>query len=219
MLNRIALRSLCALTALVTASAPLAAQGKWEVGGGAGGSFYPNRTLQSSVGSATTGFKSNVAGIFWLSNDFRNRFGGEVRYAYQRGNATLTSGSTTLDFGAQSHQITYDFLVYTNSNKSAVRPYFLVGGGMKGYQGTGEEQALQPLIQYAALTKTSQWMPVVNVGAGIKWDVSRKVVLRFDVRDNMTQFPKDVILPVPPNTVGGFLHNIVPTFGIAYRFE
>ena len=219
MLSRNLLRSISAAAVLWTAgSLPLRAQSKWEVGGAIGGGFFSNKKLTGS-GEATTGFKPGIGGAFWLGNDFRNRFGGEIRYMYLRNNAKLSSGNTDITFGAQSHQFTYDFVVYTNSNKSKVRPYFLFGGGVKGFQGTGKEQAIQPLLQFAALTKATQWRAVGNFGGGVKWDVTDRVLLRFDVRDSISQFPNDVILPVPPNKAGGIIHNITPSFGIAYRFE
>ena len=194
------------------------AQNKWEVGGAFGGSFFTDKTLSGS-GTATTGFKPGIGGGGWLGNDFRSHFGGEMRYMFQRDNAKLESGSTALSFGANTHQFTYDFLFYTNSNKAKVRPFFFAGGGFKAYQGTGVEQAIQPLLQFAALTKATQWVGVGNFGGGVKWDISDRVVLRFDVRDSISPFPTNVILPVPPNTLGGVIHQITPSIGIAYRWE
>ena len=210
---------IAALVLGLAGSVPLWAQNKWEVGGAVGASVFSSKTLNGGSGTATTGFKPGIGGAFWVGNDFRNRFGGEIRYMYQRNNAMLESGSTKLSFGANNHQFTYDFLIYSNSNKSRVRPYLLVGGGMKGFQGRGTEQALQPLLQFAALTRTTQWRGVANVGGGVKFDLSDRVVLRFDVRDSISQFPGDVILAVPPNKAGGIIHNITPSFGISYRFE
>jgi opacity protein-like surface antigen len=203
----------------VASGLPLSAQNKWEAGGAASAGFFSSKTLNGGSASATTGFKTGAGAAFWLGNDFRNRFGGEIRYMFQKNSATLKSGATTLDFAAFNHQFTYDFLIYSNSNKARVRPYLLVGGGVKAYQGRGTEQALQPLLQFAALTHTTQWRGVGNVGGGVKFDLTDRVVLRFEVRDSITQFPSDVILPVPPNKVGGIIHNITPSFGIAYRFE
>jgi len=211
--------SFAALALLAAGSLPTWAQSKWEAGAAVGGGFFSSKTLNGGTGTATTGFKPGIGAGFWLGNDFRNRFGGEVRYIYQRDNAKLDSGSTSVVFGANTHQFTYDFLIYSNSNKSRVRPYLLVGGGVKAFQGTGTEQALQPLLQFAALTKATQWRGVGNVGGGVKFDITDRVVLRFDVRDSISQFPGDVILAVPPNKAGGIIHNITPSFGIAYRFE
>ena len=218
MLNR-KFFSLSAFALLAAGSMPTWAQGKWEAGGAAGFGFFSSKTLNGGTGTATTGFKPGLGGSMWIGNDFRNRFGGEVRYTFQHDAARLDSGATSLTFAANTHQIGYDFLIYSNSNKSRVRPYLLIGGGLKGYQGRGKEQALQPLLQYAALTKATQWLGMGNVGGGVKWDITDRVVLRFDVRDSITQFPGDVILAVPPNKAGGIIHNITPSFGVAYRFE
>jgi opacity protein-like surface antigen len=216
MLIRNLARSACAWIMLVGAASLHGQQ--WEFGAGAGGSFYPNKTLDSSVGSAKVGFKPNVAGGLWLGNTMGERFGGELRYTYSRGDAKVSSGGTDVAFGAQSHAIYYEFLIYTAPTSSRVRPFLAVGGGIKGYQGTGTERADQPLQQYAALTKTTEWKGLVTFGGGVKWNITDSVLLRAEVRDFTTQFPKEVILPVSSGAPG-WIHNIVPMVGISYLFE
>jgi opacity protein-like surface antigen len=196
---------------------PLLAQ-KWEFGAGAGGSFYLDKTIESTRGDAKTGFKSGVAVSAWLGNEISDHVGGEIRYTYQTGNARVTSGGATAELPASTHQVHYDVLIYATSRESKVRPFFAVGGGIKGYQGRGEGQALQPLLQFAALTPTTQWVPVVSVGGGVKWRASENVSVRAEVRDYISQFPKEVILPTPPNKVSGWLNNFVVMFGISYLF-
>jgi hypothetical protein len=36
------------------------------------------------------------------------------------------------------------------------------------------------------------------------------------VHDYLTPFPKEVITPNPPSKVSGWIHDIVPMFGLSY---
>jgi hypothetical protein len=93
-----------------------------------------------------------------------------------------------------------------------------VGGGLKGYFGTGKEVAYQPLVNVAIPTATRQWQPVLTAGAGVKWSIGQRTILRVEVRDYVTPFPKDVLLPSPGNKVSGWVHSFLPSFGISYLF-
>jgi hypothetical protein len=201
--------------------APACAQSAsvWEFGAGIGAGYTQSKAIKGGPGSASAGFRPGPGGAFWVGNEFGKRYSGEVRYMFQRSVAKLTSGNTSVGFGGNTHQFTYDVLFHIASdNKAKFRPYVVVGGGMKVFQGTGTEQALQPLLQYAALTKAKQWVPVLNIGAGVKWQLTTHALLRFDVRDTMSAFPKEIIFPVPPNKVNGWLHTLTPSIGLAYRW-
>jgi opacity protein-like surface antigen len=196
---------------------PLAAQ-KWEFGAGAGGSFYIDKTVESTRGDSEAGFKPGVAVSAWLGNTISDHVGGEIRYSFQTGDARLVSRGSSVGMPVYTHQIHYDVLIYASGKDAKVRPFFAVGGGLKGYQGRGDGQATQPLLQFAALTPTTQWVPVISAGGGVKWRASDNVSVRAEVRDYISQFPKEVILPAPPNTISGWLNNFVVMFGLSYHF-
>ena len=59
---------------------------------------------------------------------------------------------------------------------SGIRPYVAIGGGMKHYRGTGEEQPFQPLSNIAILTKTNDTKGMVSVGGGVKVQLTRPYV-------------------------------------------
>jgi hypothetical protein len=44
------------------------------------------------------------------------------------------------------------------------------------------------------------------------------MVVRAEVRDLVTPFPKDVIFPSPGNKVSGWVHSIMPLVGLSYLF-
>ena len=200
------------------ALAPAALAQKWEIGGGAGGTFYPSHDVTNGSATAQAGIATNLAASVWLDENSQGHWGGEARFDYERGDLQLTSGSTKATFDAESYAMHYDFLAQSGSLGSRTRVFLAGGGGVKIYRGTGTEQPFQPLSQFALLTKTTDLRALVSVGAGLKWQVSRAVQIRLEVHDYMTPFPKEVIAPNLNSSVSGWLHNLVPMGGISYTF-
>jgi hypothetical protein len=208
-------RMLAVCSAVVIA--PAAVAQKWELGAGAGGGFYTSQDVEHPDGtSAKAKIETNVAVSGWLAHNNHPRWGGEIRYSYQRGDLKLEQGSTEAKFGGEAHAIHYDFLWHAADRGSAVRPYVAFGGGIKIYRGTGEPVLVAPLERYALLSPTQELQGMVSVGAGIKMKLSPRWQLRVDVHDYLTPFPKEVITPNPPSKVSGWIHDIVPMFGLSY---
>jgi hypothetical protein len=201
----------CAAVAGIPASAQT-----WEFGGGVGGGFYTSRDITSPGGSARAKIQSNIAGSVWLDNNGQGRWGGELRWDYQRGALQLKQGGTAATFGAESHAIHYDFLYHFRNAGSPVRPFLAFGGGIKVYRGTGEEVVFQPLSGIALLSRTQDLVGMVSVGGGLKVKLSPHVQLRVEVHDFLTPFPKQVIVPNVGANAGGWLNDIVPMVGIAF---
>jgi hypothetical protein len=206
----------CILSALASAAVPAAAQ-QWEVGVSGGGTFYLNKSV-SGKASGTAGFAPGWAAGGWLGHNSSGRYGGELHYQFQKTNLQTKAGGQSATFGGQSHVVHYDIVIHSNSREDAVRPFVAIGGGMKGYMGTGRESAFQPLSNVAILSKTQQWQPMLSFGAGVKWQISGRTMLRAEVRDFVTPFPKDVVLPAPGNKISGWIHDLVPTIGLSYLF-
>lgn len=199
------------------ALAPAALAQKWEVGGGAGGGFYTSQDVKHDDGtSASAKIETGVTAGAWLGMNSNGHFGGELRYAYQRGDLSLERAGIHATFSGDSHAIFYDFLWHTAPQGADVRPYFAFGGGVKIYRGVGTEALTQPLSRYALLTKTNEYQGLASVGVGVKMKIGDRWQLRLDVHDYMTPFPKEVIAPNAGAHVDGWLHQIVPTFGLSY---
>jgi hypothetical protein len=190
----------------------------WEAGGTAGAGFAPGITASNAAGHATTGFANSPAFGAYISQEFGKRFAGEIRYTFRTGDLRLSSGSTKVVFGGQSHLIHYDLLMYGKRVRSEARPFAVVGAGARIARGIGPETVYQPLWQYAFLTKTRQAQPLVSLGAGAKWKLSPKLVLRAEVRYCLSPFPRQVIEPAGETKIGGWLHEIVPFIGIGVAF-
>jgi hypothetical protein len=202
----------------LTAAAGAFAQ-QWEIGGNVGGSFLPGVSVSGPMGSATTGFRTGIAAGAWIGQTISRHIGGEVRYNFLLSNLKLDGDGASPTFSGQSHAVYYDVLFHTGGNKeSRAQVFGAVGGGMKIFRGTGKEAAFQPLSQFAYLTKTQEVKPMVSFGGGVKFKLAPRMSMRAEVRDFLTPFPKQVIMPAPGAKIGSWLHNIVPMVGISYEY-
>ncbi len=193
---------------------------KWEFGGAVGGGFYTSQTIvNAAAGNGTAKIGAGMSAAAWLANSSSDRWGGELRYDFQRGPLELRSGSATASFAAISHSVHYDVHLHFAPREAALRPFVSFGGGMKMFQGTGQETVSQPLSRIALLTKTTDIRPVVSVGAGVKARLSERWVLRAGVWNFLTPFPGKVIAPNVGSSVGGgWMQNFVPMVGLGYVF-
>src|SRR5262249_15660337 len=141
---------------------------RWEFGGGVGTGFYTSQDLTSPAGTASAKIGSNIAASVWLGKVKTHR-GGGLRFKYPRGDLKLSGNGAQAPLGAQSHCVHYDILYHWGDpEQSHVRPFVAFGGGIKMYQGTGEEQVVQPLSRIALLTKAQDLTGMLSVGVGFK---------------------------------------------------
>jgi hypothetical protein len=199
-----------------TLLAPVGMAQSWEVGGGVGGGFYTSQEVTSPAGSASAKLQTGLAGGVWLGNNSHGHWSGELRYEYQMGDLSLSSGGTNVTFGAHTQQFHYDAVWHAKPTESRIRPYVAAGAGIKLYQGTGAQMAFQPLSNFALLTQQQDLTALVSVGGGVKFQLAPHVQLRLDVHDYLTPFPKNVITPNVGAKVGGWLQDFVPMVGISY---
>lgn len=211
-------RILGVCAASLMAAAPSAMAQKWEFGGGLGGSFYLSRDVINGSTAAGAKLTTNVASSVWLGNNSEGKWGGEVRYDYQRGDLSLERGSASATFGGETHALHYDILWHARARGAKMRPFLLAGAGIKVYRGTGQEVLVQPLSQYALLTKGKELKALLSLGAGVKWEITPSLQFRLEVHDYITPFPQEIIAPNVGSNVSGVLQNIVPMMGIAYTF-
>lgn len=198
---------------------PAAAVGQdYELGVGGGWSYYTKQAVTNPSGEVDAGFGSDFGFSAWMAHDMYEYVGGEARYTFQNNDAELTGAGADVSFGSESHTLHYELQMHTSAKAASVRPFFSVGGGAKWYRGKGEEQAFQPHQDFALLTKTSEWKPMVTFGGGVKIRVGSKVNIRLEVKDYFGPIPTSVIQPSPGASLGGWLHNLVPMAGIGMRF-
>jgi Outer membrane protein beta-barrel domain len=191
---------------------------KWEIGGVAGGGFYQNLNVTNAGGSAVTGFQNGPVFGGLVGQNMYRYMSGELHYGFSAQNLKVSGAGAEATFKGMAHVIHYDFLVHTAPLGARVRPFVAGGGGMKIFQGTGNETAYQPLSQFALLTRTQELKPMITVGGGTKFQIAPRVYLRVEFRDQITPFPKNVIAPAPGASIKGWLHDFIPMAGITFTF-
>jgi hypothetical protein len=192
---------------------------KWELGGEGGVGFPSGLTVSNSVGNATAGFANGGAFGILLVQNLYPRISGEFCYNYQFSDLRISRSGESAAFKGNTQSIHYDILFHFRSSRERrLRPFFAVGGGMRDFRGVGAETSYQPLSNFALLTQTSQWTPVVTLGAGIKYAITRRLVFRAEVRDYFSRFPTQVIAPAPGARLSGWLNDLVPMAGITFGF-
>jgi hypothetical protein len=207
---------ICAAVVFAATAAVANAQGEWEVGAIGGAGYSPSMTVTNGTVSASTGVKNGFALGVYGGQDMYRYWSGEAMYLYREGDLKLEgSGKSVPSFGAHTHLITGDFLGHLRPRGAKIRPYISFGGGIEVMVGTGQESFNQPLGNLAALTATREVLPVGEVGAGVKVQLSEHLRLRFQVRDYFSKAPQDVIAPVPPSTLSGVRQDVVGMVAIA----
>jgi hypothetical protein len=183
-----------------------------------GGGFYNSASVTSPAGSGDVGFKNSFAAGAYFGSNMYKYVGGELRYEYLPGDLKVSSGGTEATFSGDAHAIHYDFLFHFASTEAKVRPFVAGGGGVKVYRGTSAATVTQPLQRLALLTNTYETKGLGSVGAGIKAAAGRRVLVRLEVHDFITAFPRKVIAEAPGAKISGILHDIVLMGGIALTF-
>jgi hypothetical protein len=210
-------RSSLVIALLLNTVGVLSAQ-NWEVGGSVGYHQALDVTVTRDGVSGKTGFNSGVAVGALLGNDITRRFGGEVRYTYMNSDLQVSAGSTKVTADAQSHAVNYDLLFHAMPRGESTRLFAAVGAGVKYVRGIGPEPPFQPLSSLVVLTHTNETLPLISVGGGLKFTLSRRALARIDFRDFMTPYP-GALLALPPNSrAGGWIHNFVVMIGISGLF-
>ena len=190
---------------------------QWEFGGMGGAGFLSNVNVSSPAGSATAGFQTGGAVGGFIGQNLYSHLSGELRYAYLQNDLHIQSGGTNATFTGSAHVLHYDILWHTNRKGSRMQAFVAVGGGLKIFRGTGAEEAYQPNYQFGYMTKTQQLKPMADVGAGLRFELRPRLVLRTEFRDYITAFPNQVIAPAPGAKYGSILNDFVPMVGVSYE--
>lgn len=206
------------LLALLIYAAPECSAQRYELGGIGGFGIQKGLTAKTSNAGADTGFKTDAAFGVVLGGDMYDRLSGEIRYLYRLGDSRVASGGQETTFTSRAHIVHYDFVYHFSSRESKIRPFVAVGSGVKIFQGTGTEQAFQPLSQFILLTKKTETQPLISLGGGVKWNIKSHLRVRIELRDYLTPPPKKVLTPAPGASISGWLHDILPMAGLSYTF-
>jgi opacity protein-like surface antigen len=191
---------------------------QFELGGTIGYGFYRNGQVFSPAGTIQAGVRDRFAAGFVFGEDLYEHVSGEVRYLYQDGDPFLEGRGVRSDIQGRSHAFHYDLLFHTSRRAARLRPFFAIGAGAKGYIIAGPAPSQQPLANTATLETRDEWKFLVTVGVGVKYALRRDMILRLEVKDYLTPFPKRQIAPVGGASARGIFQQITPQLGLSYRF-
>jgi hypothetical protein len=203
------------LVMAATAAGCLAQQ--WEFGGSGGAGFLNSVSVATPLAAATAGFQTGASFGAYFGQNLYPHFSGELHYGFFESNLQLASGGSSVSFSGLSHVLHYDLVVHTN-RPSRTQFFAAVGGGMKIFDGTGREEAYQPLSQFGYFTQTHSIQPMADFGGGIRYTLTPHLSLRVEFRDYLTPFPTAVLTPAPGAKFGSILNDIVPMVGISYTY-
>jgi len=212
------MRTLLRVIAVVVSLPFFMAGQSWELGVSGGYGLYRDVNVTAGSASGSAGFSSGVAFGAVLGNQLNRLISGEARYTFRSGDMRVSSGPTTATASAQSHAMYYGMLVHATRRESRVRPFLAAGAGVKIYRGTGSEPSYQPLSNLVVLTHTSEAQPLISVGGGVKFSVSRRAILRLDFRDYATPVPTSILATPPNSKVTGWIHDFVFLVGVSKVF-
>jgi len=212
-------RSFVRTAALSVVSAAFGFAAELGVLGGFGTATSTTATAGGT--SASVGFQSGPGVGALVGDNWGNSkiFGGEVRYLLLFDSLKVSQGGTQATLSGRSHLMHYDVLVHALPPRSPVRPFLAVGGGARVIEGTGPPQVYQPLSQYALLTQTSEIVPLISAGGGVKFRLGPRVNLRAEIRDYISPHLTKVITASPGASLHGWIHEIVSMAALTYTFR
>jgi len=205
-----------AAAAALFVSAAFAQQ--FEIGGLVGYGFYHNGSATSSAATVQAGFTERIAAGAVIGEDLYEHFSGEARYLYQESHPFLSSTGFRADLAGHSHMLTYDVLFHLMDRDHRIRPFAAVGAGARYFAATGVAPSFASAPQAAVLVRANEWKFVGDFGAGVKFRVQRHVIVRAEIRDFISPFPKRQIAVVGNGKINGLLHEITPLIGVSYSF-
>ena len=189
-----------------------------EIGILGGGGLSNGLPILDAPTSVSAGLRPGPAIGVLLGQDLYSHWSGEIRYLFEQREFHLASGGTTAGFSGQAHAFHYDLVYQRRIRDNRVRPYLAAGGGVKIFRGTGQETPYRPLMEDAYLTRTQQVKPMLTAGGGVKIQVGNRMMLRFDIRDQVTPFPEKIVAAAPGRKIEGWLQDFVPSVGLSWRF-
>lgn len=159
-----------------------------EIGVTAGYGSFRQGDLASFGGGGDSTLYEYTGGVrigARMSFDFRDYFAHEVSYAFQSAKFVETANTdsnatqTVLATSSQIHNYSYNFTAHATPRDSRARPFVTGGGGVTAFIPPG----------YSSFQARGETKFGYNYGAGIKFLLSDKYGIRFDVRNHSVGKP------------------------------
>lgn len=190
----------------------------YEAGANIGYGLYNNGTIYSATGSVDAGIRNRFAAGVDLGYEFSNYVSAQFSYLYHDGHPFLQASGLNTDIQGQSHTLTLELLFHFKPRNHRLRPFVAGGAGAKDYVIAGPEPFPQPVPEIATLTTNDVWKVALTFGGGAQYLLRPHLLLRAELRDYVTTFPRTQIVPAPHNTARGVFQQVTPLFGLSYTF-
>jgi opacity protein-like surface antigen len=190
----------------------------YELGGNIGYGIYHNGSIYSPAGTAQAGIRNRFAAGVDLGCEFSEYVSEQISYLYHDGHPFLEAPGVRTDIQGQSQALTLELLFHFKPRQNRFRPFVSGGAGAKDYVIAGPEPFPQPIPQIATLTTNDVWKVVFTLGGGVEYRLRPHVLLRAEIRNYITTFPRQQIVPAPHNTARGVFVQFTPLFGVSYVF-
>jgi len=207
------------LSTLFVAAASFACAQQWEFGATGGVGFSPAVGVSSPLGgAASSGFKPGLLVGVYAAHDSNKYFGGEIRYMAMDADLQFTASGSKSNFEAQSHVLHYDVILHTPDRDSKRQLFLAAGGGMKIFRSEASQSVSAQASPYGSFGQAQVLKPTASFGGGVKFVLTRRLMLRTEVRDYLTGFPTELVAPAPGVKVSGIVNQIVPMIGVSFVY-
>jgi hypothetical protein len=190
----------------------------FEIGAMAGYAWDHDASIGNPSGSVEAGFKPGFAGGALFGDDMYQHIGGEIRWLYRVGGPQLTAPGVKVSASGFTNLVHYDLLVHLTSREERIRPYIAGGAGIKVFTGPHLPALDQSLGNFAVISPGNHVEPLISVGAGVKYRVSKGLQLRLDFHAYMSPCPGDLFRVASPSAIHGWIYDFLPTLGASYLF-
>lgn len=195
---------------------------KVELSGFGGGSFFQ----QVDKGLGTKLVNGGAFG-FRATENFWKYIGLEQAFTYSANNVRfltpVTPGGPQLDFGHRIYQYSLNPVFYFSERGSKIRPFLTAGISALNFQPTdsGKGWARNQVNSALMASGLDNNLKVgLNYGGGLKWHLSERLGLRFDVRGIMAPNPTFRLMSYNAGGLyiprGEKLHGVQTTVGLTY---
>lgn len=185
-------------------SAPFACGQTFDAYFSAGQQLMTNAQLGSLSGDVTQDVAKLTDGFrfgFRMGFGWRDWFGHEIGYAYNRTHLKDVAGGSETDYGGMAaHQGFYDFLVYGTKEGHRIRPFVAAGGQFTNFVPPGASASYGQGENKFGL----------NYGVGVKARITSIFGIRLDYRQYWMGKP----FGLPGSSGHLFLNEISAGFGI-----
>lgn len=183
-------------------------QKKWEFSFLAGVSSSGDQTSSTPIsGQELTRnvgleYASGYLVGFRITENLGEHFGAELEYSFANqpmAFRNLRPNLPRLELDHREHSVVYDVLYYPLPRSSRIRPYALAGIGACFFQIDGDSMD-DALSQSVSLR--NRWKLAGTWGGGVKYFITDKWGVRFDIRDQISGIPDYGLPHVAPSFQG-----------------